>query len=234
MKKLLAFAVLAFFLSGCFSITEEIRQEPDNTYTLSRTVSMGTSMFDMLASFRMMGDTTGIDSVSFRRQMLDSMRTEFGGSIDTLKQFPGYISGEIRDTVIDTNFFVTASVRISDPSYLPAYHEAMWASINNGAKDSKDRLALVVEKKDGKTHLRYVFPPMEKEQKKQSKEEREQAKKFLKEINIYFRTISPNLEPPKGKTKMKKVAGGYEYKLPLLEILDGKKPPKQIEFVINK
>ena len=82
--------------------------------------------------------------------------------------------------------------------------------------------------------MRYVFPPMEKEQKRQSKEEREQAKKFLKEINIYFRTISPNLEAPKGKVKMKQVPGGYEYKLPLLEILDGKKPPKQIEFVIGK
>jgi len=234
MKKLLALGLLAFFFTGCFSITEEIIQEPDNTYTLSRTISMGTSMFDMLASFRMMGDTTGIDSATFRREMLDSMRQEFGGSIDTFKTFPGYISGVIRDTVIDTMYSVTSNVRISDASYLPQYHEAMWAAVNKDAKNSKDRLALVVEKKNNKTYLRYIFPPMEKETKKQSKEEREQAKKFLKEINIYFRVTSANLEIPKGKTAMKQVPGGLEYKLPLLEILDGKKPPKQIEFVINK
>lgn len=234
MKKLLALGLLAFFFTGCFSITEEIIQEPDNTYTLSRTISMGTSMFDMMASFRMMGDTTGVDSVAFRREMLDTMRKEFGGTIDTFKTFPGYISGEIRDTVIDTMYSITSKIRISDASYLPEYHEAMWSSMNKDAKDKNDKLTLVVEKKNSKTYLRYIFPPMEKETKKQSKEEREQAKKFLKEINIYFRVTSPNLEPPKDKTKMKQVPGGYEYKLPLVEILEGKKPPKQIEFVIGK
>src|SRR6188768_845944 len=117
MKNLLALAVLGLFFSGCFSFTEEIRQEPDNTYTISRTVSMGMSMFDMLASFKMMGDSTGVDSATFRRQLLDSMRLEFGGELDSFKTYPGYISGVVRDTTIDTNFYVIASIHITDPAY---------------------------------------------------------------------------------------------------------------------
>lgn len=233
MKKLLALAVLALFFSGCFSFTEEIRQEPDNTYTLTRTVAMGMSMFDMLASFKMMGDTTGMDSVTMRREMLDSMRREFGGELDSFKTYPGYLSGVVRDTIIDTNFYVIASIHISDPTYLPVYHNAMWASMGKEQTSEKEKLRLVVEKKNAKTIMRYVFPPMEKETKKQSKEERKQAKEFLKDINIYFRVISPNLEIPKGKTAMKQVPGGLEYKLPLVDIIDGKKAPKKIEFVIK-
>lgn len=233
MKKLLTLVALACFFTGCFSFTEEIRQEPDNTYTISRTVSMGVSTFDMFASYMMMADTTGVDSVAFRRQMLDSMRHEFGGNLDSFKTYPGYISGVVRDTVIDTNFYVIASIHITDPAYLPDYHNAMWASMNKDSKSEKEKLKMVVEKKDAKTTIRYVFPPMDKETKKQSKEERKQAKEFLKDIHIYFRAISPNLEIPKGKTDMKQVPGGLEYKLPLIEILDGKKAPKQIEFVIK-
>jgi hypothetical protein len=233
MKKLLALAVLAALFSGCFSFTEEITQEPDNTYTLSRTISMGTSMFDMLASFAMIGDTTGRDSATIRQQMLDSMRTEFGGLEDSLKDFPGYISSSVRDTIIDTMYYVTTSVRVSDAVHLPAFHESIWKSVNKDSKSDNDKLVLDVKKKDGKTSFAFVFPPVDKKDMKQTKEEKEQAKKFLKEIHIYFRFKSPNLEPPKPKSGIKVIPGGQEYELPLMKMLDGKLPPKQIEFVIK-
>ncbi|HEY6170623.1 MAG TPA: hypothetical protein VIX80_00050 [Candidatus Kapabacteria bacterium] len=235
MKKLLAFAVLACLFTGCFSFTEEIRQEPDNTYTLTRTVAMGMSMFDMLASFKMMGDTTGItDSVAFRREMIDSLRREWTVALDTLRAKPGYISSFVRDTIIDTNLHIISSVHVTDAIHLPPFHTAMWRTMESDESGGEtEKLAMKITKKNGKTTIRYVFPPMEKEQKKQSKEEREMAKDFIKDINIYFRVISPNLVIPKGKTKMKKIAGGLEYKLPLLEIVDGKKAPKSVEFVIK-
>jgi hypothetical protein len=235
MKKLLAFAILALFFSGCFSFTEEIAQEPDNTYTLTRTVTMGLSMFDMMASFKMIGDSSGItDSVAFRNEMIDSLRREWTVSLDSLRAMPGYISSFARDTIIDTNLHIISSVHVTDAIHLPPYHVAMWRTIDSDeGKGETDKLEMKVTKKNGKTTIKYVFPPMEKEQKKQSKEEREMAKDFLKEINIYFRVISPNLVIPKGKTQMKKIPGGLEYKLPLLEIVEGKKAPKSVDFVIE-
>ncbi len=235
MKKLLALGVLAFFFSGCFSFTEEIVQEPDNTFTLSRTVTLGLSMFDMMASFKMMGDTTGsTDSTTFRREMIDSLRREWTVSLDTLRAMPGYISSFVRDTIIDTNLHIVSSVHVTDAIHLPPFHSAMWRTMESDEGDGEtEKLAMKVTKKNGKTTISYVFPPMEKEQKKQTKEEREMAKNFIKDINIYFRVISPHLVIPKGKTKMKKIPGGLEYKLPLLEIVDGKKAPKSVDFVIE-
>jgi hypothetical protein len=234
MKKLLALAVLALCFTGCFSFTEEITQEPDNTYTLSRTVSMGTAMFDMLASFKMIGDTTGLDSVTARRQLIDSMRTEFSGLDESITKLPGYISSAIRDTIIDTMYYITTTVRVREAMKLPPFHESLWQTMNKESKSEKEKLALVISKKNGKTYFSYVFPALDKKDMKKSKKEKEEAKQFLKDIHIYFRFISPNLEPPAPKSGMKFIPGGQEYELPLVKIIDGKALPKKVEFVINK
>lgn len=236
MKNILLASLLAFFafvFTGCFSFTEEIIQEPDNTYTLSRTVSLGTSIIDMIGEFKKLGDTTGIDSVTFRQQLLDSLRGEWGGEIDTLKSFPGYITSSVRDTLIDTMFHIITSVRVSDPKFLPLYHKSIWKEANKNNPNEKEQMNLVVEKKNDRTIFRYEFPKVSKEEMKQSKEEKDQAKQFLKDVHIYFRFKSPNLLPPKPKSGMKLITGGQEYELPLLKMLDGKLPPRSIEFVVK-
>jgi hypothetical protein len=223
MKKLLIFVVLAICCSGCFTLVEEIRHEPDNTYTISHTVSMGVSTFNKFTSLKRKAEAIEDDSLRALRRSIDSMLHEFGSGIDTLKTLPGYMSAILRDTTIDTMIYFIASARVSDAIYLPNFHKRLW-NMNNDGVMKNDIFLLDVEKKNNKTYVRYVFP---------SKKESGIPKGFLKDLNIHFRVISPNLVIPKGKTQMKKIPGGLEYKLPLLEIVEGKKAPKSVDFVIE-
>ena len=141
----LLFSSLCF--NGCFEVYYDITQNPNGTFAIRQTMGFGDQIFQGLASFGALGDSTKEVSPAM---IIDSIRHTFALRRDSLIQIAhiigmnGITSFTIHDTTIDTMTYFSMEATVTSADSLPgAFHlmgntsKAM-GSGSQGQDDSDD------------------------------------------------------------------------------------------------
>ncbi len=236
MRNLFLLFILSVCLNSCFSYTEDIIDHNDGSYTLRKSITLGETAMLEFASLQTIFDTVhlAIDTPVVRRAVMDSLRIQMTADANILSRIPGFVSYQVRDTVIDTNCSVITELRMSNIMSLPEFHRVTWGSKKQENMPDSKQLDLKIRRKAGKTYIAFIPPPDNKKKEKQDKQSLEMAKKIAESVRISLRVYSSRLDVQKKGSLITPIDGGQEWRVNIMDMFKNpKKLAKGVEFILK-